>query len=67
MREWTIHASDELLDLYDMIFIEIHYIHKKKLSLTLKYHQFEVVTFENLDLENHRFEKVNFFSQLWAF
>ena len=25
------------LDLDDMIFIEIHHIHKKKLSLTLKY------------------------------
>ena len=38
MRKWTIHISDGLLDLDDMIFIEIHYIHKKKLSLTLKYH-----------------------------
>ena len=38
MRKWTIYSSDKLLDLDDMIFIEIHYIHKKKLSLTLKYH-----------------------------
>ena len=30
MREWTIYVSDELLDLSDMIFIEIHYIHKTR-------------------------------------
>ena len=38
MREWTIYVSDGLLDLNDMIFIEIHYIHKTKLSITLEYH-----------------------------
>ena len=38
MREWTIHVSDGLLDLSDMIFIEIHFIHKTKLSIALKYH-----------------------------
>ena len=38
MRECTIYVNDGLLDISDMISIEIHYIHKKKLSLTLKYH-----------------------------
>ena len=37
MREWTIYVSDGLLDLNDMIFIEIHFIHKTKLSIILKY------------------------------
>ena len=36
MREWIMYVSDGLLDLNDMIFIEIHYIHETKLSITLK-------------------------------
>ena len=38
MKEWTIFISDGLLDLNDMIFIEIHYIHETKLSITLEFH-----------------------------
>ena len=38
MREWTIYFSYGILDLNDIIFIEIHYIHKTKLSITLKFH-----------------------------
>ena len=51
---------DGLLNLNDMIFIEIHYIYKKELSSTLKYHWFEVVTFEILDLKGHRYERVDY-------
>ena len=36
MKKWTIYVSDGLLDLNDMIFIEIHYIHKTKLSINLE-------------------------------
>ena len=36
MREWTIYVNDRPLDLNDMILIQIHYIHKTKLSITLK-------------------------------
>ena len=38
MKEGTIYVSYGLLHPNDMIFIEIHYIHKTKLSITLKYH-----------------------------
>ena len=60
MREWTIYVSDRPLDLNDMILIQIHYIHKTKLSITLKYHLFEVVTFEILDLKGHRYETMDY-------
>ena len=39
---------------------EINYIHKSKLSITLKYHSFEVVTFEILDFEGQKCEEVDF-------
>ena len=48
-----------LLDFNNMIFIKINYIHKTKLSITLKYHWFEVVTFEILDFESHKYEEVD--------
>ena len=62
MRKLTISVSDVLLDLNNIIFIEIDYIHKNQLSITLKYHWFEVVTFEILDLEDHKYEEVDYFS-----
>ena len=54
------YVSDGLSDLNDMIFIEIHNIHEMKLSITLKLHYFEIVTFEILDLEVHWYEKVDY-------
>ena len=38
MRERTIYVSDGFSDLNNMIFIEIQYIHKLKLSTTLEFH-----------------------------
>ena len=38
MREWIMYVSDGPSVLSDMIFIEIHYIHEMKLSITLKFH-----------------------------
>ena len=38
MRKLTTSVDNVLLDLNDIIFIEIDYIHKNKLSITLKYH-----------------------------
>ena len=60
MRKWTIYASDGLSDLGDMIFFEIHFIHEKKLRLTLKYHWFEAMTFKILDLKVHGCTKVDY-------
>ena len=37
-----------------------------KVSLTLKYHQFEVVTSEILDFEGQKYEEVDYFSCLCA-
>ena len=42
-----------------MIPIKINYIHKTQLSITLKYHWFEVVTYEILDFEGHKYEEVD--------
>ena len=60
MKKLTNSVGDELFVLNELIVIEIMYIPKTKLSKTLKYHQFEVVTFEILDLDSHRYEEVNF-------
>ena len=49
MKKLTNLVGDVLLDFNSMIFIKINYFHKTKLSITLKYHWFEVVTFEILD------------------
>ena len=38
MRKLTTLVGDVFLDLSNIIFIEIDYIHKSKLSITLKYH-----------------------------
>ena len=62
MRKLNNVVCDVLLDFNNMVFIEINYIHKTKLSITLKYHWFEVVTFEILDFEDHTYEKVDYFS-----
>ena len=62
MRKLTNLVGDVLLDFNNMIFIKINYIHKTKLSITLKYHWFEVVTFEILDFEGHKYEEVDYFS-----
>ena len=42
MRKLTNLVTDVLLDIINLIFIKIIYIHKTKLSTTLKYHLFEV-------------------------
>ena len=62
MRKMTNLVGDVLLDFNNMIFIKISYIHKTKLSTTLKYLLFEVVIFEILDLEEHKNEEVDYFS-----
>ena len=62
MRKLTTSVDDVLLDVNNIIFIEISYIHKSKLSITLKYHCFEVVTFEILDFEDYKYEEVDYFS-----
>ena len=54
MRKFTTSVDNVLLDLNDIIFIEIDYIHKNKLSITLKYHLFEVVTFKIFVFEGHK-------------
>ena len=59
LRKWTT-LVDNVLN--DIIFIEINYIHKTKLSITLKYHLFEVVTFEIFYFENHKYEEVDSFN-----
>ena len=38
MRKLTTSVGDVLLDFNNMVFIKINYIHKTKLSITLKYH-----------------------------
>ena len=38
MRKLTTSVGDVLLDLNDIIFIEINYIHKSKLSIILQDH-----------------------------
>ena len=65
MRKLTTLLGDELSVLNNIIVIEIKYIPETKLGKTLKYHQFEVVTFEILDLEGHKYEEVDYFS-LWC-
>ena len=62
MKKLTNLVSDVILHFSSMIFIKINYIYKTKLSITLKYHWFEVVTFEILDLESHKYEEVDYFS-----
>ena len=59
MRKLTTPVSDVLLDFSNMIFMKINYIHKTKLSITLKYHLFEVETFEIHDFEGHKYEEVD--------
>ena len=58
MRKLTISVSDVLLGLNNIIFIEIYYYRMNKLSITLKYYWFGVVTFEILDFEGHKYETV---------
>ena len=53
MRMLTNLVGDVLLDFNNMIFIKINYIHKTKLSITMKSHYFEVETFKILDFESH--------------
>ena len=62
MRKLTTLVGDELSVISNIIVIEIKYISKTKLSKTSKYPQFEVVTFEILDLEGHKYEEVDYFS-----
>ena len=62
MRKLNTSVGDELSVIIYIFVIEIKYIQKTKLSKTLKYHYFEVVTFEILDFEGHKYEKVDLFS-----
>ena len=62
MRKLTTSVGDMLLDLNNITFIEINYIHKSKLSIILQDHKFEVVTFEILDFEDSRYEEVKYIS-----
>ena len=62
MRKLTSLVVEDLSVIGNIIVIEIKYITKTKLSKTLKYHYFEVVTFEILDFESHKYEEVDFFS-----
>ena len=60
MRKLTKLVSGVFLDLNNMIPIKLNYIHKAQLSITLKYHWFEVVvTYEILDFEGHKYEEVD--------
>ena len=54
MRKLIILVGDELSVISNIIVIEIKYIPKTNLRKTLKYHQFEVVTFEILEFEGHK-------------
>ena len=62
MRKITNLVGDVLLHCSNIIFIKINYILKTKLSLTMKYHWFDVVTIEILDFEGHKYEEVDFVS-----
>ena len=62
MRKLNTSVGDVLLDLNNIIFIEINYIHKSELSIILQDHLFEVVTFKILDFEGFRYEEVNYVS-----
>ena len=55
MRKLSIAVGDVLLDFNNIIFIEINYIHKSKLSIIFQDHLFEVVTLEILDFEGSRY------------
>ena len=66
MRKLTTLVDDELLVFNKIIVIEIMYIPKTKLSKTLKFHYFEVVTFEILDFEGHKYGEFDYFSSLCA-
>ena len=56
MRKLTTSVADELSVFHIIIVIEIKYIPETQLSKTSKYH------FEILDLESHKYEKVDYFS-----
>ena len=62
MRKLTSSVVEDLSVISNIIVIEIKYIPKTKLDKTLKYHLFEGVTFEILDLEGHKYEEVDYFS-----
>ena len=66
MRKLTNLVGDELSVISDISSIETKYIHETKLSKPLKYHWFEAVTFEILDLEGYKYEEVDYFSWWWA-
>ena len=67
MRKLTIPVSDVLLNLNNIIFIQMIFIHKTKLSIISKYNLFEVVTFEIFDFESHKYERVDCFNWWCAF
>ena len=59
MRKLTTSVDSVLSDLMDIIVIEKYNIHKNKLSITWKYHLFEVVTFEIFVFEGHKYEGID--------
>ena len=59
MRKLITSVGDVLLDLNNIVFIEINYIPKSKLSIIFQDHLFEVVTSEILDCEGSRYEQVD--------
>ena len=55
-------VGDELSVISNIIVIEMKNIPKTQLSETLKYHKFEGVIFEILDLESRKYEIIDFFN-----
>ena len=62
MRKLTTSVGDVLLNLNNIILFEINYTHKSKFSIILKYLKFEIVTYEILDFEDHKYEEIDQFS-----
>ena len=61
MREFTTSVGYVL---YAFLLIngnKVRNIDMSKVSITLKYHQFEVVTSEILEFKGHKYEKIVFF------
>ena len=60
MKKLTTSVIDVLSGLDNIIFIGMNYIYMTKLSIALKCHYFDVVTFEILDFEGRKYEEVEY-------
>ena len=60
MMKSTVSVGDMLLQLFHINNL-IDYIHKRKWIIALKYHYFEVVTFEIFEFESHKYEEITTF------